>query len=92
MDQEDGRLSTRSWSGLPLLPETTCKIEVDTRLLLISSLLPHTEIVLNGEAGEIPRSVASFRFVFPGTPRLDLFESIAVPVLSDALDVLRDGP
>ena len=52
---EHGRFSHGSEIGLPSLPETACKIDVDARLLFVSSWMVKSVARQRGDDGEMPR-------------------------------------
>ena len=77
--------------GLPSLPETDCKIDVDTRLLFVSSWMVNSAARQRGEDGEMPRPGFLFSALL-GRVILD-FECVLDGSLArDALDSVRDGP
>ena len=87
---EHGLLSQGDETGLPSLSETACRIDVDARLLFVSSWMVKSVVRQRGDDGEMP---LSFLFsALRGMVTLD-FECVldgSLPI--DALDSARDGP
>ena len=88
---ERGLLFQELETGLPSLLETVCNIDVDARLLFVSSWMVKSVARQRGDEGEIPR--LSFLFsALLGMVTLDLECVLDGSFPRDALDSARDGP
>ncbi len=88
---ERGRLSQGLRLGLPSLPETACKIDVDARLLYVSSWIVKSIARQRGDDGEIPR-LGFLLSPLLGMVTLDFECGLVGSLLKDARDSARDGP
>lgn len=88
---ERGRLSHGLENGVPSLPETACKIDVDARLLLVSSWMVKSVARRRGDDGEMPRPGFLFSTLL-GMPTLSFECGLNGSLTRDALDSARDGP
>lgn len=88
---ECGRSSRNCEIGLPSLPETGCKTEVDARLLLVSSWMVKSVPRQRGDDGEMPRLSLLLSGLL-GTATLDFVLVLDGSLAKDALDSARDGP
>lgn len=88
---ECGRLSHGLENGLPSLPETACKIDVETRLLLVSSWMVKSVARRRGDDGEMPRPGFLFSALL-GMAILSFECGLNGSLARDARDSARDGP
>lgn len=88
---ESGRLSQRFDIGLPSLPETACKIDVDARLVFVSLWMVKSAKRQRGDDGELPRPGFLFSALL-GMATLDFECVLDGSLATDALDSARDGP
>ena len=88
---ERGLLFQGLEAGVPSLLETGCKIDVDARLLFVSSWMVKSIARRRGDDGEMPRLGFLFS-ALRGMATLDLECVLDGALPKDARDSTRDGP
>ena len=88
---ERGRLSQGFDIGLPSLPETGFKTDMDARVLFVSSWMVNSVARRRGDDGEMPRPSILFSALL-GTAILSFECGLDGSLAKESLDSARDGP